>query len=87
MAVFRAIKAPKSVIIWDALPRSNVGKVLKKDMRAPFWADRDRAVGYSSAGDSWRAFVVFRFDRRREIRSCPSPSRCLNKGMKWVHMK
>jgi hypothetical protein len=33
MAVFRAIKAPKSVIIWDALPQGNVGKVLKKDMR------------------------------------------------------
>jgi acyl-CoA synthetase (AMP-forming)/AMP-acid ligase II len=39
-----SIKAPKSVIVWDALPRSNVGKVLKKDVRASFWSNQERAV-------------------------------------------
>ena len=29
-----SIKAPKSVIVWPHLPRSNVGRVLKKDIRA-----------------------------------------------------
>ena len=39
-----SIKAPKNVIVWDVLPRSNVGKVLKKDVRAPFWVNQERAV-------------------------------------------
>jgi acyl-CoA synthetase (AMP-forming)/AMP-acid ligase II len=29
-----SIKAPKQILIWKQLPRSNVGKVLKKDIRA-----------------------------------------------------
>ncbi|OGA36367.1 MAG: hypothetical protein A3F75_03195 [Betaproteobacteria bacterium RIFCSPLOWO2_12_FULL_64_23] len=37
-------KAPKSVEFWDELPRSAVGKLLKKDVRAKFWGDRWRAV-------------------------------------------
>ena len=28
-----SIKAPKQILIWNELPRSNVGKVLKKDIR------------------------------------------------------
>lgn len=39
-----SIKTPKNVIVWDTLPRSNVGKVLKKDVRAPFWVNQERAV-------------------------------------------
>ena len=38
-----AIKAPKQVVFQD-LPRSAVGKVLKKDLRAGFWTDRDRQI-------------------------------------------
>lgn len=38
-----AVKAPKSVEFWDALPKSPVGKVLKKDIRATFW-DAHRQV-------------------------------------------
>ena len=37
-------KCPKSVDIIDALPRNPTGKILKKDLRKPYWAGRDRAV-------------------------------------------
>jgi acyl-CoA synthetase (AMP-forming)/AMP-acid ligase II len=39
-----SIKAPKNVIVWPQLPRSNVGKVLKKDIRAHYWKDAQRAI-------------------------------------------
>ncbi len=39
-----SVKAPKQVEFWDALPRSPVGKVLKRNIRARFWEGRDRAV-------------------------------------------
>jgi acyl-CoA synthetase (AMP-forming)/AMP-acid ligase II len=38
-------KAPKSVDVVDELPRNPTGKVLKKDLRRPFWAGKDRQVG------------------------------------------
>ena len=38
------IKTPKSVEFWSELPRSSVGKVLKRDIRAKFWAGRERMV-------------------------------------------
>ena len=38
------IKTPKSVEFWPELPRSSVGKVLKRDIRARYWAGRDRMV-------------------------------------------
>ena len=38
------VKAPKSVDFIAALPRSPVGKVLKKDLRAPYWAGHDRKI-------------------------------------------
>jgi long-chain acyl-CoA synthetase len=37
-------KCPTSVDFVDALPRNPSGKILKKDLRAPFWADHDRNV-------------------------------------------
>jgi long-chain acyl-CoA synthetase len=37
-------KCPTSVDFVDALPRNPSGKVLKKDLRAPYWAGRDRQV-------------------------------------------
>ena len=40
-----SVKAPKSVEIWEKLPRSPVGKVLKKDIRKGFWGGQNRAVG------------------------------------------
>jgi len=37
-------KSPKSIEIWPELPRSAVGKVLKKSIRAPYWAGKTRAI-------------------------------------------
>ncbi|MEO0466299.1 MAG: long-chain-fatty-acid--CoA ligase [Pseudomonadota bacterium] len=37
-------KTPKSVDFTDALPRNPSGKVLRKDLREPFWAGHDRRV-------------------------------------------
>lgn len=37
-------KCPTSVDFLDALPRNATGKVLKKELRAPFWADRSRSI-------------------------------------------
>lgn len=37
-------KCPKSVDIMEALPRNPTGKILKRDLRAPYWEGRDRAV-------------------------------------------
>jgi acyl-CoA synthetase (AMP-forming)/AMP-acid ligase II len=39
-----SVKAPKSVDFVDALPRSAVGKVLKKDLRDQYWAASDRKI-------------------------------------------
>jgi len=38
------MKTPKSVELWPQLPRSPVGKVLKRDIREKFWADQARRV-------------------------------------------
>jgi acyl-CoA synthetase (AMP-forming)/AMP-acid ligase II len=35
-------KCPKSVDIVDALPRNPTGKILKRDLRAPYWSGRER---------------------------------------------
>jgi len=35
-------KCPKSVDVVEALPRNPTGKILKRDLRAPYWANRDR---------------------------------------------
>jgi acyl-CoA synthetase (AMP-forming)/AMP-acid ligase II len=37
-------KCPKSVDIKDELPRNPTGKILKKDLRKPFWEGRDRTT-------------------------------------------
>jgi acyl-CoA synthetase (AMP-forming)/AMP-acid ligase II len=39
-----SVKAPKSVDFVDALPRSPVGKVLKKDLRAKYWQHATRKI-------------------------------------------
>jgi acyl-CoA synthetase (AMP-forming)/AMP-acid ligase II len=40
-----SVKTPKSVEFWETLPRSAVGKVLKKDVRERYWAGHERRVG------------------------------------------
>ncbi|WP_165966547.1 AMP-binding protein [Actinomadura sp. 7K507] len=42
--VLGSVKAPKRVIVRE-LPKSPVGKVLKKELRAEYWAGRVRQVG------------------------------------------
>ncbi len=37
-------KVPKTVDVIDSLPRNASGKILRKDLRAPFWEGRDRQV-------------------------------------------
>ena len=39
-----AYKCPTSVDILAALPRNPTGKILKRDLRKPYWEGRDRKV-------------------------------------------
>ena len=39
-----SVKAPKSVEIWEVLPRSPVGKILKRSIREKFWSGHQRSV-------------------------------------------
>ncbi|MGO4258652.1 AMP-binding protein [Marmoricola sp. RAF53] len=39
-----SVRTPKTVDFVDALPRSTVGKVLKKDLRDIYWAETARAI-------------------------------------------
>ena len=38
------MKAPKSIDVWTSLPRSSVGKVLKREIREHFWQGQERRV-------------------------------------------
>lgn len=37
-------KLPKSIDVLDALPRNAGGKVLRRELRAPYWEGRERAI-------------------------------------------
>ncbi len=37
-------KVPRSVTWLDELPKTGSGKILKRELRAPFWAGRDSNV-------------------------------------------
>jgi long-chain acyl-CoA synthetase len=38
-------KVPRSIVVrTEPLPKSGAGKILKRDLRAPYWAGRDRSV-------------------------------------------
>ena len=39
-----SFKVPKSVEVIAEMPRNATGKILKKDLRAPYWVDRSRSV-------------------------------------------
>ena len=39
-----SVKSPKQVLFWDELPRSPVGKVLKKEIRKVFWGQQGRNI-------------------------------------------
>ena len=38
------MKAPKTIDFWSELPRSSIGKVLKREIRDRFWKGLGRAV-------------------------------------------
>jgi acyl-CoA synthetase (AMP-forming)/AMP-acid ligase II len=38
------VKTPKSVAFVETLPRNATGKILKREVRAPFWEGRDRDI-------------------------------------------
>jgi acyl-CoA synthetase (AMP-forming)/AMP-acid ligase II len=38
------VKAPKTITAVASLPRSSVGKVLRREVRAPYWVNHSRAV-------------------------------------------
>lgn len=38
------VKTPKQFFVVDRMPRSDAGKVLKRELREPFWAGRERMV-------------------------------------------
>ncbi len=39
-----SVKSPKEILFWDELPRSPVGKVLKKEIRRVFWDKAGRKI-------------------------------------------
>ena len=39
-----AVKTPKNIEFWDALPRTAAGKISRKDIRKKYWVGQDRAV-------------------------------------------
>jgi acyl-CoA synthetase (AMP-forming)/AMP-acid ligase II len=43
-AQLASFKCPRTVDVVDDLPRNPTGKILKKDLRAPYWAGRERTV-------------------------------------------
>ena len=38
------VKTPKSVEVWDEIPKTAVGKTDKKAIRARYWKDSERSV-------------------------------------------
>ncbi len=38
-------KCPKSIAFWDVLPKTPIGKILRKDVKKEFWKGHDRAIG------------------------------------------
>ena len=37
-------KVPRSISFIDEIPRNGSGKILKKELRTPYWAGHDRGV-------------------------------------------
>jgi acyl-CoA synthetase (AMP-forming)/AMP-acid ligase II len=40
-----SFKCPRSIDVLDALPRNPTGKILKRQLRQPYWEGRERAIG------------------------------------------
>jgi acyl-CoA synthetase (AMP-forming)/AMP-acid ligase II len=37
-------KCPKAVAFWDAIPKTIIGKIIKKDIKAKFWEGKGRSI-------------------------------------------
>jgi acyl-CoA synthetase (AMP-forming)/AMP-acid ligase II len=46
-ALIAGFKVPRHIDAVDALPKSAAGKILKRELREPYWAGRDLRVGGS----------------------------------------
>lgn len=42
--ILAGYKCPKAVAFWDSIPKTIVGKIIKKDIKAKFWEGRERAI-------------------------------------------
>lgn len=38
-------KCPKAVQIWDSLPKTPIGKIVRKDVKKSFWGDQEKKIG------------------------------------------
>jgi len=38
-------KCPKEVLIWDEIPKTPIGKILRRNVKKHFWKDSDRLIG------------------------------------------
>jgi acyl-CoA synthetase (AMP-forming)/AMP-acid ligase II len=38
-------KKPKSVDFVDVLPKTPIGKILRREIRSPYWKDMDKTIG------------------------------------------
>lgn len=38
-------KCPKEILIWDTIPKTTVGKILRREVKKYFWTDSDRSIG------------------------------------------
>jgi len=37
-------KTPQKISFFDSLPKSPMGKILRRELRAPYWKGRERAI-------------------------------------------
>ncbi len=42
--VLARYKSPQKIVFLDALPKSPMGKILRRELRAPYWKGRERAI-------------------------------------------
>lgn len=38
-------KCPKKIEFWEAIPKTPIGKIIRKDVKKKFWEGRDRSIG------------------------------------------
>ena len=60
-------KMPRSVTFLDELPSTGSGKILKRELRAPYWAGRTTAI-LTTLSDLTSFRAVYDADRARDGR-------------------